>query len=292
MASSIEDLQKSLQDILQVLKKTGSAQTGGGGGGAGTPKTLKDQIAGALQHSQSRYGGGIAKAIAGRAGSMAGGGGGGQAASLMAGRVTSMGSGSSATSGMMGGAAGGIAGGLIAIGIELVKLPGRVRELAEHLHEANRQFAQFSPSMGLVMAQSDFRDSMRKMKQGEELSASAGRLADARGKLEDQMVKPETEWEKLKNNFGAALSKGMATFLDKSGYSDQAAAILKEFNEFVFGKDTDKKEDTWVEELDELVLDERRKLEDRRRPVRHPQGGRPGRDPRPDLPWDKKGGNF
>ena len=263
MPSSMDDLNKSLQEILQALKKGGGT---GGGAGGGT-KSIRDMF---LQsYGQNKEGGlGIQKAIGGMAGKIGG----------MAGQGASI-----------AGPIGAIAGPLAALGVELAKTPQKVREFVDGLHQANRSFAAFSPSMAAVFAQADMQDMIRKMGQGEALAPSAKGLADVRMRLEDKLAPIDTQWQRFQNRLGEAIGGGMATFLEKSGWADQLTEGMKQLTDAVLGEEPPTPPDEWLQQMDKMVADEEKRKAERAKPVR--QG--PARDPRPDWAWDRRnGGEF
>ena len=279
MPKSIDDLNNVLEEILKVMQGTAKAQGTGGNSSSNTApggKTLKDHFADAFKKG-AKDGFGFEKMLGGQAGKL--------------GSLAGQGYGAA-------GMAGAIGAPLLAVGVEMAKLPGQIREFAQELHNANRQFAQFSPSMAMVMAMSDMRDNFRKMDQGEKLAASAERLAEARGNLEDQLAPIETEWQKLKNNVGAGLAEGMSTFLEKSEWGKQLADIMKNLNEIVGGEEPTplrgRGSGNWEDQLTAIVKDEERKRTERMQRSR-PAPIRPPRDPRPNFAHDpdrRGGGDF
>jgi uncharacterized phage infection (PIP) family protein YhgE len=269
MAKNIDDLDKHLEDILKVLQESAKAQgvtAPGSGGSKKAPKTLQDSFEQAIEKMDG-------KSIAKNPG--------------LAKQFQSAGGLSGIGKSILGPAAP-----LVGVGVELAKLPGQIREFAQGLHDANRQFAQFSPAMAQVFAVSDMQDRLRKMQQGENLAASAGGLAGARGRLEDQLTPLDTQMQRLQNRFGEAVTGAMATFLEKSEYAKQLTEGLKQFTDFVFGEEPEPPPDKWIQELDKMVDREDRKRIERSMPVRNPPivgGWRGGRDPRPDHRWDRVG---
>jgi hypothetical protein len=271
--ANIDDLHKVLEEIKKTLENSAKASVGAPGAATklGAPSSIGDHFKASFEKAKlgSMKMPGVEK-LGGMAGKGAGFGG-----------------------GMLGGAAGGIVGMTAGLGVELAKLPYHIKEFAEGLHTANRQFAQFSPSMAMVMAQSDMQDNMRKMQQGEQLAASAGGLAEARGRLLDQLTPIDTEWQRLQNRFGETVTSGMATFMEKSGWGAQLTEGMKQLGDAVFGEEPPVPPDAWIEELDKLVEAEDKKRVERVQPVRNPP--KRGGDPRPDFPWDRRpggGGRF
>lgn len=158
----------------------------------------------------------------------------------------------------------GLVGGVIT---ELAKLPFHLIKFADGLHQANKAFADVSPSMAAVMAVSDMRDMMREMRQGEQLSGGAKRLADARGQYRDQVAPLETWWQKTKNEFGERHFRGMARILEWTGLGKKAEEQLNKDEKG--GNKIDLNDPTgWITEIDEWNRGEQQKIADRRQPVR------------------------
>lgn len=282
MAANIDDLEKVLKDIHKTLEKSTKAQGTSGGGSAGTSpggKTLKDHFAAAFkQGAQQGFGG--QKAMS----SMVGG------IGNLAGRGYAV-----------GGVAGAIGGPLIAMAGAMASLPPIIRAFADHLQGANREFARFSPSMAMVMAQSDFRDTMRKMEMGENLAGSAGSLASARGNLEDALAPVDTAFQNFQNNLGTLITGAMAEFLEQSEWAQQLADMIEDASESLesilewlnLKKEKDDKT-AWDEEMERMARGEDLKRLERSEPVRKPPGS--SGDPRPNFTWDRKapggGGEF
>lgn len=267
----INDLHKVLEEIKKVLEQSAKAQVGAPGAATklGAPKSMKDHFAGAFEKAKlsSMKLPGVEK-LGGMAGKGSGFGG-----------------------GMMGGTMGGIFGMTIGIGVELAKLPGKVKEFADRLHEANRAFAQFSPSMAFVMAQSDMRDQFRKMQMGEDIASSAGSLANARGDITDSLAPVDTAFANLSNNFGTLITGAMNEFLEQSEWAQQLADMVEDLSEVVgdiagwlnLKKEKDERND-WEEEMERMARSDEVKRVERAQPVRQP----PARDPRPNFPWDRR----
>lgn len=281
--ADINELNTTLKEILAAIKQGaggGSVSSTGGGKGFG-PQSLKDYLINKAvggrgfgpQSLKGYFAEGMAKGQRGGLGIQ-------QALGSVAGKLgQSSGIGSSAA-----GALGKIGGPLVLIGKELVTLPWKIKDFAEGLHDANRQFAQYSGPMSAVMAQSDMADMIRKMNQGDVLASSAGGLADARGRLLDELAPIETQGQRFQNNLGQAVTNGMANFVEKSGWGKQLEEIMTQGNDFLedIGKDigllSDKaKEDDWATNLDNIVKDAEKQITERVKPVRPPQ--RAVRDP-------------
>ena len=271
MAANIEDLNKNLLEIAKILKDTAKLQAGAPGAATkmGAPMTIADHFKKTFE--RAKLDAMSPKNIPG-----------------MNWLAKSAGAGAG-----IAGPMGAVMGPVISLGMEMAKLPGRVREFAEGLHQANRAFASVSPSMALVMAQSDFRDQMRRMEMGENLAGSAGNLANARGNLEDQFAPLDTAIGNFQNNLGAVITDAVATFLEQSEWFQQAANWIEEMSDTLEGilewlgtkKDKDEK-DGWEAEIENMARNEDIKRIERAEPVRKPAG--PQRDPRPNFPWDKR----
>lgn len=208
MAKSIDDLDRSLQDILKALQAANKASGAGSGSGTGTggargPQTLRDVFQNSFRQSMQR-GGPLQQMAAHGAGFL--------------GRASGSGA-------AVGGATGAIAGPIVAVGIELAKVPGRVKEFVEGLHSANKALAQFSPTMAQIMAKSDVADFMRNMRKGEMVAESAGRLAETRGRLNEAMLPAETGMQNLWNSLGNFAGSAVSNFLEKSGWGKQLGEI-------------------------------------------------------------------
>lgn len=267
---TIKDLDDHLAKILKVLESSAKAQgvTGAGSGGTqSAPKTLTEHFTKGFEKAskQNDLGG-----MANKLGSSFGG--------------TNVGK-------IAGGTAG--AGNYATAFIEGMKAwytaSEKVREFAGKLHEANRQFAAFSPGMAQVFAVSDMQDRLRKMRQGDQLASSASGLAQARNRLEEQLTPIDTQWQRFQNRLGETITGATATFLEKSEFGKQLTELMKQGNDFLFGEDPPEPPDKWIQELDKMVDRENNKRVERVQPVRNPpkiQGG----DPRPNFPWDRPGG--
>lgn len=72
--------------------------------------------------------------------------------------------------------------------------------------EFNRQYAEVSPSMAMVMADYDVHQIFRKQRKGEALAPSAERLKDSQKTLEDTLEPLETWLERMGNNVEAGLN--------------------------------------------------------------------------------------
>ncbi len=219
MPKTVEDLDKSLQDILKALQAANKSAGVGSGGGTGTggaqgPKTLRDMFG--TQFRQAQQGtGGIGSAIGGMARS--------------AGNVA----GAAQKGAMLGGPVGGIVAGLGQLGMELAKTPAAVKQFIEGLHGANRALSEYSSSMATVMARSDIKDIMRNMRRGELVAKSAGALSNARANLQDSLVPIETGWQKLENGLGALAGNIVTVFLEKSGLGENFGEWLNQMAETV-----------------------------------------------------------
>lgn len=259
--ADINDLNTTLKEVLAAIKQGaggGSVSSTGGGKGFG-PQSLKDYFTQGVTKGQ-RGGLGIQQSMGGMLGKL--------------GQSSGMGS-------NIAGGLGKIAGPLAAIGVEMVKLPWKIKDFAEGLHNANRQFAQYSGPMAAVMAQSDIADMLRSMRQGDTLATSAGGLADARGRLLDQLTPIETQGQRFMNNIGQASTNMVSGFLEKSGFAKGFENFFTQANDFFedVGKDIgaiSKKEavDDWAVNLDNIVKDAEKQITERVKPVRPRQGGR------------------
>lgn len=264
--ADINTLHQDLTEVLQAIKKlSGESGTTPGTGSGGSIKDALGKRAGAMGRK------GIQDySVAGM---------------MQAGKGAAMGGINSALGGAVP-----ILGPMIAIGKELAHLPERIRKFADGLHQANRAFASVSPSMSLVMMQSDFQEMMRNMRKGEAIAGSAGALAEARNKLENQLAPVDVGKQNLMNEAGALLSSAMGNFLEKSDWGKQlgnlfgeGAGALKQLREKMDGEDQ-VREDAWIKELEQLERDEERKRALRMQPVKHV----PGRDPRPNFVHDRR----
>lgn len=250
MAASIDDLNQSLRDILKAM----NAQPGGPSMGQYFKQGYMGGQKGGL---------GVSQAVGGMASKM------GNAAGI----------GSS-----IAGPIGAVMGPVAAFGAEMAKLPWKIKEFAEGLHQANRQFAQYSGPMAAVFAQSDIQDMLRKMKQGDALASSAEGLSNARGRLLDQLAPIETQAQRFQNRLGESITNAMATFMEKSGFGEQLEEIGKQFNDFLFGEE-EMKPDDWYGNLDAIAAEAEKQIQERVKPVR--QAPRPGGD-QPNWAWDRK----
>lgn len=94
----------------------------------------------------------------------------------------------------------------------LATLPFTIKDFTKSLLEANRDLANVSASMAMVMAQNDVRGILRDMKKGEMLAGDAQKLSNAWNDLADRTMQLEVGFEKLKLRIGELL----ATFANKA----------------------------------------------------------------------------
>lgn len=159
--------------------------------------------------------------------------------------------------------------------VSMAQLPNKIKAFAEGLHQANRQFANASPAMAMVMMQSDFQDLMRDMRKGNTIAGSAAGLAEGRNKLLNQMEPAETGFQNLQNRAGELASTAMSAFLEKSGWGKQAGKLfdalgemLEEGTNKIQGGKTMVPEDEWLKDLEKLEWEEDNKRAKRAMPVR------------------------
>ena len=98
------------------------------------------------------------------------------------------------------------AGAVLKFGGEVAKMPGKLKEWGDHLHEQNRAFAQWSASMAAVIAIDDARRIQLERDQGERRAGTAKELADARFRLDSSLAPIEDAFANLKNSVIAKLT--------------------------------------------------------------------------------------
>jgi hypothetical protein len=111
--------------------------------------------------------------------------------------------------GKFAGAAGGV---LMAVGV-LGEFSKSVKESTDRLIEVNRQYAQFSSQMSLVMAQRDIREMQRKRQVGDDTADSAKALADSEQKRKDAGQNLETIGNKISNYIEAGFNEVLTAII-------------------------------------------------------------------------------
>lgn len=96
----------------------------------------------------------------------------------------------------------------------VAQAPAKIKEWADHLHEANQQFAQFSGSMAAVMAQDEARRIQLMRDQGENRAESAKELSDARYRLDAALAPVEDTLAKFKNKVVAKLADAVGAMVE------------------------------------------------------------------------------
>lgn len=109
------------------------------------------------------------------------------------------------------GAALGPAGAVVgAFAVALTKSIDRIQEWSRALHSANMQFADFSPAMSRLKAETEMQQIFLSRDRGERREPTARYLAEGMMDLETQTSKVGDFFDSLKNLAGGALSRGAA----------------------------------------------------------------------------------
>jgi len=123
-------------------------------------------------------------------------------------------------------------------GAAILESVEKVRKFTDEMHQANMQFAEFSGSMAAVQAQSEARDFERNRLSGDARSGSAGRLAEARGNLEDAARPIDDAWSNIKNDLTATfvnilspIVEGVGKIVDKLGLGGSGDAGNHDINQ-------------------------------------------------------------
>lgn len=109
------------------------------------------------------------------------------------------------------------AGAIVKFATSMIEGVEKLRNWNEALHNSNRQFADFSGQMALVMAEDDARTIQLKREQGDRRAETARELAEAKSRL-DRRVAPIEDWfANLKNKIGTTVSDVIVNTMDKLG---------------------------------------------------------------------------
>jgi hypothetical protein len=108
-----------------------------------------------------------------------------------------------------------IAGGVVAAGAAftyaLIEAGKALRGWTNTVVDENFKFAANSPSMSIVMAQTNIREMFRERRKGEALAGSASQTANAQQNMEDSLEKFDVEWQQFKNWGARQIAGGIET---------------------------------------------------------------------------------
>lgn len=251
--ADIASLEKVMEEIRDVLKK-GTGDGGPSEAKAGKPKTIGEFMQKQFAKGEGE-GFGIQKGIGNKLGGLA----------ELSGKGAAI-----------GGTFGAIAAPAAALAMELAKLPGQIRDFTNGLHESNRALANFSPAMAQVFAASDWQDAMRKMAKGEAQADSAGSLADSRARMEDAFAPFDNAAANVQNEAMALISEILASILEElapaADIVEEIATDIRAVKDWWVGGEAkrDLTQDSYDSQMDKIIEGERRKIEERRNPVRQP----------------------
>lgn len=94
---------------------------------------------------------------------------------------------------------------ILKFGAAIAELPDKIKEFANGLHEANKRFADYSGLMTHVMVQQEMRDAILSQQRGDRRAESAGKLAEAKNRLDVATAPLDDKWAEIKTEISTVL---------------------------------------------------------------------------------------
>jgi hypothetical protein len=106
----------------------------------------------------------------------------------------------------------------VTLGIEVAKLPWKIREWTNSLLESQRDLAQFSGTTAVAFAELDAARIGRKIQTAQDTAESTAKLAQGQNKLEEATRPVDVLITNIENSLGAAADEVGAAFVNSAQY--------------------------------------------------------------------------